>query len=149
MNDKNEIETFVLDKFTFLQSEFGFSDPIWRRDVWITTISYLSKEIGIEIELDWRDLDVFILITKLDKGKLPRGYYVVNGRVCRLHLEEVLQNSLNVSKDEIHKSDKSIKKTLGRNKSYILTKTARYQQLLYAYAKAICNAGDNLFKNDL
>ena len=119
MSDTKEIESLVLDKFSFLQDEFGLDKPILNRDTWNTTVSYLSKEIGIEIELDWRDLDAFVLITKLDGGKLPKGYYVFNGETCRVHLEEVLQKNLNVGKNKIQEvigSDK--KKTEKKSTNY-------------------------------
>jgi hypothetical protein len=146
MNETKEIESLVLEKFSFLQDEFGLEKPILNSGTWNTTVSYLSKEIGIEIELDWRDLDVFILITKLDEGKLPKGYYVFNGKTCRVHFEEVLQNSLNVRKSEIQEVvqfDK--KKKPKRNQVTMTLRIAAYQQLLYKYAAAICSAGGSLF----
>jgi hypothetical protein len=69
-----EGESLVLHTFAFLQEEWGFSHPILAQNPWSTTIAYLSKEIGTEIELDWHDLDVFILVARLDEGKLPKGY---------------------------------------------------------------------------
>ena len=147
MSDTKEIESLVLDKFSFLQDKLGLDKPILNRDTWNTTVSYLSKEISIEIELDWRDLDVFILITKLDKGKLPKGYYVSNGKTCRVHLEEVLQNNLNVGKNEIQEVIKSSKKKKQkRNRETMAARIAVYQKLLNNHAGAICNAGDSLFK---
>jgi len=147
MNDNKEIESLVLDKFSFLQDDFGLNKPILNRDTWNTTVSYLSKEIGIEIELDWRDLDVFILITKLDGGKLPKGYYVFNGKTCRVHLEEVLQKNLNVGKNEIQEVIRSVKKKKQkRNQEMMVTRIAAYQQLLHNHAGAICSAGCGLFK---
>lgn len=148
MSDTKEIESVVLNNFSFLQDEFGLGNPILNRDTWNTTVSYLSKEIGIEIELDWRDLDVFILITKLDEGKLPKGYYVSNGKVCRVHLEEVLQNKLNIGKNEIQEVIQSgKKKKQSRNQQTMLTRIAAYQQLVHNHAGAICSAGGNLFRD--
>ena len=147
MSDTKEIESLVLDKFSFLQDEFGLNKPILNRDNWNTTVSYLSKEIGIEIELDWRDFDVFILITKLDGGKLPKGYYVFRGKTCRVHLEEVLQNNLNVGKNEIQEIVKSgKKKKQKRNQQTMAQRISAYQQLLHNYAGVICSAGGSLFQ---
>ena len=147
MNDTKEIESLVLDKFSFLQDDFGLNKPILNRDTGNTTVSYLSKEIAIEIELDWRDFDVFILITKLDGGRLPKGYYVFRGKTCRVHLEEVLQNNLNVGKNEIQELVQSgKKKKQTRNQQTLTQRISAYQQLLRNYAGAICSAGDNLFQ---
>jgi hypothetical protein len=146
MSENKKIESLVLDKFSFLQDEFGFNKPILNHDTLNTTVSYLSEKIGIEIELDWRDSDVFVLITKLDEGKLPKGYYVFNGKTCRVHLEEVLQNKLIIGKDKIQEAIKSGKKTKQkRNKQTIETRIAAYQKLLHDHAEAICNAGISLF----
>jgi hypothetical protein len=146
MCDAKKIESLVLDKFSFLQDEFGMGKPILNRDTWNTTISYLSKEIGIEIELGWRDLDVFILITKLDNGKLPKGYYVVDGKTCRVHLEEVLKSNLNFDKTQIQdlvKSDK--KKKRKKNQESMIERTESYQHLLQNYVGAILKIGESLF----
>ncbi len=147
MSDTEEIESLVLDNFSFLQDKFGLTKPIFNRDRWNTTVSYLSKEIGIEIELDWRDLDMSILITKLDEGKLPKGYYVSDGKTCRVHLEEVLQNNLNVGENELQEIiQSSKKKKQKRNQETMAAKIAAYQQLLNRHAGAICTAGVSLFK---
>jgi hypothetical protein len=147
MSDTKEIESLALDKFSFLQDEFGLKKPILNRDRWNTTVSYLSKEIGIEIELDWRDLDVFILITKLDAGRLPNGYYMFNGKTCRIHLEKVLQNNLGVGKNEIQEVIQAgKKKEQKRNKQTMTARILAYRQLLYNHARAICSAGNSLFQ---
>lgn len=147
MIETKSIETLTLDKFSFLQDEFGFGKPVLNKDTWNTTVSYLSKEISIEIELDWRDLDVFILITRLDNGKLPKGYYLFNGKTCRLHLEEVLQKKLNVEKSEIKgllQSGK--KKKRKRNQESMIEKLGSYQRVVQDYAEAICRLEGTLFQ---
>jgi hypothetical protein len=145
MSDTKSIESLVLEKFSFLQDEFGMGKAILNRDTWNTTVSYLAKEIGIEIELDWRDLDVFILITRLDNGKLPKGYYVVNGKTCRVHLEEVLKNNLNVDKTVIQDLIQSgQKKKRKRNQEAMIERMTSYQQLVQKYAGAILEG--NLFQ---
>lgn len=148
MSDTKEIESLVLDKFSFLQNEFGLDKPLLKRHTWNTTISYLSNEIGIEIEIDWRDLDVFILITKLDAGKLPKGYYVNNGKTCRVHLEVVLQNILNVENNEIQDVFQSSKNKgkQKRNHHTMIARISAYQQLLQNHAEAICSAGGSIFQ---
>ena len=147
MSDNKEIESLVLDKFSFLQDDVGLNKPILNRDTGNTTVSYLSKEIGIEIELDWRDFDVFILIAKLDGGKLPKGYYMFRGETCRVHLEEVLQNNLNVGKNEIQELVQLRKKKKQiRNQETLAQRISAYQQLLRNYAGAICSAGGSIFQ---
>jgi hypothetical protein len=147
MSDAKDLETLVLDAFAFLEEEWGFNHPVLTHERWSTTIAYLSKEIGIEIELDWRDLDVFILVTRLDQGKLPKGYYVSDGQTRRIHLEHVLQKYFNVSPSAIKEFPQfDRKKRQQRNRQAMEERVAAYQQLLRNYIGMIINAGENLFQ---
>lgn len=149
MKEIREIESLVLSTFAFLKNDFGFGKPILNRGKWNTTVSYLAKEIGVEIEIDWRELEVFILITNLYEGKLPGGYYMHRGRLCRIHLEEILQNKLKVQGEYIKRILKfGKKKNQKRDQEHLQAKIASYQKILYAYVGAICDAGESLFYND-
>ncbi len=145
MEKTKHIETLVMKKLAFLQENYGFMSPIVNRGKWGTTISYLTSDIAIEVELDWRDLDVFVLVTKLENGKLPSGYYISNEKRCRMHLEKVLQEVLKVN-------SKYIKNVLGfvpdRSQRDINTFEKRldaYLILIREYINIICEKGARLF----
>ena len=147
MSNSEELEYLIFKKFSFLQEKFGFKIPVLNRNKWNTTVSYLSEEIGIEIELDWRDLDVFILITNLEDGNLPKGYYMSQGKKRRIHIEDVLQNILMVDEKEIQEYIQFEKKERPkRNYEGMKTRIESYQKLLNKHAGAICNAGCSLFE---
>lgn len=81
----------ALEQFLFLEEKKGFATPIIKKDIWITTLTYLKNEIGIELELDFRDLDFFVLLVKVNNGELINGYYVSDdGEKIRIHLEEIV-----------------------------------------------------------
>ena len=91
MSEQKELLSFVLSEFRPLVEEHGFNDPVTVDEDWITRVDYLGDKLGLELELDWRDFAVFVLVVRLEDGKLPSGYYVSNGKKCRKHLLNVLQ----------------------------------------------------------
>ncbi len=146
MSDTKKIESVVLNSFAFLHNKHGFKKPIINRDTWSATVSYLSNQIGIEIELDWRDLDMFVLITKLDKGKLPKGYYMWKGKRCRINIEKVLQEKLNVGLSELTKHGRPVgEKKRQKDRHAINERIAFYQALLNKYTGEICEKGLDIF----
>lgn len=70
MSEQVEIEKWVINQFAELTS-YGFSEPIIKREDWSTVIDWLGTGIALEIELDWREFDVFFLIVRLEGGQLP------------------------------------------------------------------------------
>lgn len=92
MNEKRSITELAATKFSSLVSEWKFREPLIQEEKWMTRLSFLHDiGIAIEIEIDWRELEVFVLLVRLEHGSLPGGYYVSNGRVCRKHLVNVLR----------------------------------------------------------
>ncbi len=90
MSEKEEIEEWVIDQFSKLEN-YGLSRPVIKRDDWTTSVDWLGADIAIEIELDWREFDAFVLVVRLENRQLPQGYYVSNGKPCRFHLQKVIQ----------------------------------------------------------
>jgi hypothetical protein len=93
MVETKDIENLAMERFSFLKG-YGFHEPLLRPNNWQSRISYLADNIGIDVELDWRDMWVFVLIVRLESGKLPNGYYVseTDGKICRIHLQKALYN---------------------------------------------------------
>ena len=91
MSQLKEIEDFAVNEFGTLLVEYGYAPGEVERDDVKTRIKFLKKNIGVEIELDWRDFMAFVLIVHLKDGKLPNGYYVAEGKKCRKHLGRVIQ----------------------------------------------------------
>ena len=79
----------MVELLTSLRS-YGFSTPIVKNENGSTTITLMLTHIALEIEIEWRDFDIFMLVVKLENGNIPSGYYVSNGRPCRYHLQKVI-----------------------------------------------------------
>jgi hypothetical protein len=91
MDKMQDLESLVIEQFSKAQN-YGFSEPIVKRRNYNTAIDWFHEGIALEAELDWREYTIFVLIVRLEDGKLPAGYYVSNGRQCRLHLQEAIRN---------------------------------------------------------
>jgi hypothetical protein len=91
MKQEREIENLVLEQFSDVVN-YGFAKPIVKREKWRTTIDWFHDDvIALEVELDWFEFEMFVLIVRLEGGKLPAGYYVSNGKTCRFHLQQVIR----------------------------------------------------------
>ena len=101
VSEQLEIENWVICQYAELIN-CGFSEPVIERKDWNTVIDWLGTDIALEIELDWREFDVFLLVVRLENSQLPQGYYVSNGEPCRFHLQKVIEeNGWFVALDEM------------------------------------------------
>jgi hypothetical protein len=80
----NLFSSFTEESFSYLISDYGFSEPVATDGSWKTTFLYVNDQIGIEIELNYRDMDTFIFMSKLDNGELPQND-------ARRQLEEIIE----------------------------------------------------------
>jgi len=90
MSEQAEIESWLKSQFAEL-ADYGFSEPVVKREDWNTVVDWLGTDIALELELDWREFDVFLLVVRLEDNQLPQGYYVSNGKPCRFHLQKVIK----------------------------------------------------------
>jgi hypothetical protein len=82
----NLFSSITEESFSYLISDYGFSEPVATDGSWKTTFLYVNDQIGIEIELNYRDMDIFIFMGKLDNGEIPQ-----NGNSVRRQLEEIIE----------------------------------------------------------
>lgn len=80
-----ELERYTTEQFAFLEKDHGFRPPQISRDPY-TVFDYLREPIAVELQIDWREGWVFVLIVRLEGGQLPKGYYMSEGRKVRVHL---------------------------------------------------------------
>lgn len=91
MDEQKETTRFAASLFSEIVSKQGFSPAAIKETDWVTKINFShASGIGLEVELDWRDKEVFVLLVKLSNGASPKGYYVENGLPCRKHLFKVV-----------------------------------------------------------
>jgi hypothetical protein len=67
----NLFSSITEESFSYLVNDYGFLEPVSTDGSWKTTFLYVNDQIGIEIELNYRDMDAFVFIMKLENGKLP------------------------------------------------------------------------------
>jgi len=144
MNQKTEIQNFALEKFSFLEKEKGLSGPIFVNKNRGVDIYYLAEKIGLQIEIDWNEYNVFVLVVLLSGGKIPGGYYMDQGLRRRIHLEKALKEL----KIQDQRPNIIIDK---RNKDALFIETAINQRIalycdvLHSNVDQIINAGEALF----
>ncbi len=139
MNQQDELKDYVLDHFLDLVDQYGFSSPIVSEENGMTRVDYIATNLAIELELDWREFDIYVLVVRLEDGKLPKGYYVSNGRKCRKHFVSVVREqgwSLG--------SFKAGKKTRREESDFKSSLTAQ-KALLFSHIDALLNTKDELF----
>jgi hypothetical protein len=107
----------------------------------------LAKEIALEIVLDWRDFDVFILVTKLENGKLPGGYYKWKGKRYRMYIEKVLKLLSIEGVKEIIDSLKTERKKKEWGIKVMEERIEPYKQLLIKSIGRIVNEGASVIDN--
>jgi len=139
------VERYAIKKLSILK-ENGFSIPTAKREKWSTTVSCLSSDIAIEIELDWRELDVYVLVTALSDGSLPGGYYISGGKKCRIHLESILKDEFGVSDADIQKYLKKQPARAEKTEATMISRLDHYVQLLRQHISIIMEYGLRLFE---
>lgn len=139
MSQKKEITEFVLKEFAELVNRWGFQAPKVTEEDWMTRIDYIKGDLGFEVELDWRDFDLFALLVRLENGNLPSGYYVSNGRKCRKHLNNIIREQ-RWSQVPVQTSPKR-----ARTVADIKQAADQAKRTLIAHLDRIIQAGDTLF----
>jgi hypothetical protein len=85
------VEWFAIEQFEELVSGHGYKGPKVSCVSRAVTIVYLKGALGVEVVFDWSWPCVEVRIVRLEKGKLPDGYRVSNGRECRKYLDDVVR----------------------------------------------------------
>jgi hypothetical protein len=109
----------------------------------MTRIDYLKDSLGLELEFDWRESDIFLLIVRLKSGILPKGYYVENGGKCRKHLVNIIREqkwTLSGIASSARRATAS-RKTVDDLKATLIY----YKSLLLSYLDKLQAAGDRIF----
>ncbi|MDM5314842.1 hypothetical protein QUF49_02485 [Fictibacillus sp. b24] len=76
----NLFSSITEESFNYLIQDYGFSEPVDTDGSWKTTFLYTNDQIEIEIELNYRDMDTFIFMRKLEQGDSS----------ARLQLEDII-----------------------------------------------------------
>ncbi len=56
----------------------------------ISVLAFIDSRATFEVEFDWREQSVFLLVGRTMGGRRPPGYYVHQGKRVRVHLLQAL-----------------------------------------------------------
>lgn len=62
----NLFSSITEESFDYLIREYGFSEPVDTDGSWKTTFLYANDQLEIEIELNYRDMDTFVFMRRLE-----------------------------------------------------------------------------------
>ena len=127
----------------------GFSQPQMTQEKWSTTIALALTKIALEIEIDWRDFDIFLLVVRLENGAPPEGYYVSQGRPCRYHLQKVISDRKWIVDQkafaEISRGNKGKKQSHKCSEDMLLDWFAAYKKVLDSCVEKLVAEEDMIF----
>jgi len=94
--DKSRFVLFATEALAFLHEEHGFALPAVNEgeDLWsTTTVTFAGVDVGIEVDIEWKEFVLFVMLVRLDAGKIPQGDYYrsSSGEVIRIYLQAVAQ----------------------------------------------------------
>lgn len=58
-----------------------------------STLVYVLPKATVEVEYDWREQAVFVLMCRTIDGARPGGYYMLGGQRVRVHLLQALEGT--------------------------------------------------------
>jgi hypothetical protein len=146
MRLQDELEALAICEFAFLQTQYHFGFPLVRRQGDLSVVAFLSQEIAIEVEIDLREAEAFLLLVRLESGQLPKDYYVSHGRRCRMHLETTIrERNWHIDEDHAAHLLPSGKKKRIRNVDELKGIIKAYRGLLTLYIDRILSENQTLF----
>jgi hypothetical protein len=152
LTSKSDLKNSTLERIIPLLANlysYGFSQPRITQEEWSTTITLMLTDIALEIEIDWRDFDIFVLVVRLENGNLPSGYYVSEGRPCRYHLQKIISDrKWNVDQDALATiSPENTGKRQGskRSEDGMLNRFRAYKVVLDSCVKILVEEGVSVF----
>lgn len=147
-DQKNRIVESIIALLVNLYS-YGFSQPQVTQEEWSTTLTLMLTDIALEIEIDWRDFDIFVLVVRLENGNLPSGYYVSEGRPCRYHLQKVISDrKWKVDQEAlamISPGNKGRRQNIKRSEDGMLDRFRVYKKVLDGCVEKLVKEGDTIF----
>jgi hypothetical protein len=78
----NLFSSITEESFNYLTREYGFSEPVDTDGSWKTTFLYANDQLEIEIELNYRDMDTFVFMRRLE--------HEADKRLDRMQLEDII-----------------------------------------------------------
>jgi len=119
----NLFSSITEESFDYLIRDYGFSEPVDTDGRWKTTFLYANEQLEIEIELNYRDMDTFIYMRKLDNKLEERSPRIQLEEI--LNIEPVKSNGDQTTIEQFEKGITDKAKLLENNLNQIMSKTER------------------------
>lgn len=132
---RRELEQQARDQFTFLLRDKGFTRGPTERTVWATAEHYLQtrEQIGVEVEIDFRDETVRVYLLKVLDGKLPQNGFVANGERIRIAFLSLLRDVLGVEDEQVEALFHLLTAEENRNYQFASDVLARWHDIVECY----------------
>ena len=144
---RDELEFLAIEDISRVLGR-GFTPPKLTARPTMTIIDWLHSDVAIELELDWREQEIFCLLVRLEHGKLPEGYYVANGNPCRYHLQKVIRkHSWNTNPDAFAVISKRSDRLRHKDLAYMRHLLSAYEIVLTSCVERIRTVGRTVFEN--
>jgi hypothetical protein len=90
-----------------------YTDPVFAVRGWFTTYTWIREDLGIQLTVETRDVNIYCDLVGLINGKIPTtDKYVlkkydgfIEGRVAQTSLGDLLSRQLSISDPEIERID--------------------------------------------
>lgn len=119
----NLFSSITEESFDYLIRDYGFSEPVDTDGRWKTTFLYANEQLEIEIELNYRDMDTFIYMRRLDHKLEERSPRIQLEEI--LNIEPVKSNGDQTTIEQFEKGITNKAKLLENNLNQIMSKTER------------------------
>ncbi|KZE64046.1 hypothetical protein AWM68_13135 [Fictibacillus phosphorivorans] len=119
----NLFSSITEESFNYLIHDYGFSEPVDTDGSWKTTFLYANDQLEIEIELNYRDMDTFIFLRRLEhkQGDTSARLQLEN----IINVEPVKSNGDQTTIEEFEKGIVNKSVLLKLNISQIMNKTEK------------------------
>jgi hypothetical protein len=93
---RSDLMRLTTDSFAFLEEIDGCERELIEPNQLLTIVAYKFADIAVELQFDWRDLDVACLMSRPSEGRLPGGHYLIHdGQRVRYRLGDLTPEVLN------------------------------------------------------
>jgi hypothetical protein len=94
MATRADLLQLTMEEFAFLPETGECELEVIEPNTLLTTVAYKFRTIAVELQFDWRDLDVTCCISMPSKGRLPEGYLLHDGKRIRFRLGDLTPDVL-------------------------------------------------------
>jgi hypothetical protein len=124
--DTDFLEAHIAKSFRFLATEWGFEERPSVKQIGMWSVrKYRIVDLGIDIEFEYGNRIVDILLIRIENGVEPEEGYLEKGRIVRKRLYKVLLEQNQISMDDIHTRRKKFesnrkRKTISQDKEQLI-----------------------------